>query len=76
MTRLLYVEREWPSSISFSSVLDVIPRGKYHKLNRFVVGRKAFLEKWCVVNAWQGDVIIGENSGVGIGSIVLILGMW
>ncbi len=70
-TRLFYIEREWPSSISYSAVLDVIPRRSNQKLNKLLMRRKSNIEKWCVVNTWHGSVILGENSGIGIGSIVL-----
>jgi acetyltransferase-like isoleucine patch superfamily enzyme len=70
-TRLFYVDREMPSSISIHATLDVIPQGVNHELHKLVVKRKAFVEKWCVVNTWHGDVIIEKGGGIGIGSIVI-----
>ncbi len=70
-TRLCHIERLMPSSVSLSAVLDVIPQGPYHEKHKLVMDKRAFIEKWCVVNTWHGDVILGSGSGFGIGSIVI-----
>lgn len=63
VTRLSYIEREFPSSISLSTVLDVIPRAKQHRSHHLVLRKKAYIEKWCVVNTWHGDVILEKGAG-------------
>lgn len=70
-TRLFYVEREFPSSISLSAKLDVIPRTPDHQRHRLVLKKHSLIEKQCVVNTWHGDVIIEECAAVGIGSIIV-----
>jgi acetyltransferase-like isoleucine patch superfamily enzyme len=71
LTRLFYLEREFPSSISLSARLDVIPRSQYHKRHRLSLSKKSLIEDYCVVCTWHGDVILKEGAGIGIGSIVI-----
>jgi acetyltransferase-like isoleucine patch superfamily enzyme len=71
VTRLFYLERELPSSISLSVRLDVIPRRPNHQRHRLFLGRKALIEDYCVVCTWHGDVILNEGVNIGIGSIVI-----
>jgi len=70
-TRLFYVDREMPSSISPSARLDVIPRDPDHQHHRLVLKKHSLIEKQCVVNTWHGDVILEEGATVGIGSVVV-----
>jgi acetyltransferase-like isoleucine patch superfamily enzyme len=70
-TRLFYIEREFPSSISLSARLDVIPRSSHLKRYRLFVARKSLIETSCVVCTWHGDVILKEGASIGIGSIVI-----
>ena len=70
-TRLFYVEREFPSSISLSARLDVIPRTPDHQRHRLVLKKHSLIEKQCVVNTWHGAVVLEEGAGIGIGSIVI-----
>jgi acetyltransferase-like isoleucine patch superfamily enzyme len=70
-TRLFYLDREMPSSISLSARLDVIPRGAGHQRYRLVLKKAALIEKQCVVNTWHGNVILEEGVIIGIGSIVI-----
>jgi acetyltransferase-like isoleucine patch superfamily enzyme len=70
-TRLFYIHREFPSSISLHSRLDVIPRDPEHRSHKLSLGKYAHIEKWSVVNTWFGDVILSEGASVGIGSIVI-----
>jgi acetyltransferase-like isoleucine patch superfamily enzyme len=70
-TRLFFVDREFSSSISIHSRLDVIPRGTNHKRNRLILKRGSFIEKLCGVNTWHGTVVLEEGAGIGIGSIVI-----
>ncbi|MFC1795220.1 acyltransferase [Planctomycetota bacterium] len=71
LTRLAYIEREFPSSISLWARLDVIPRAQYHERHRLSLGRKTLIESLCVVCTWHGDVILEEGASIGIGSIVM-----
>jgi len=71
LTRLLYLDRQMPSSISLSARLDVIPRFPGHERHRLVLRKRSLIEKQCVVNTWHGDVILEEGTFIGIGSIVI-----
>ena len=70
-TRLFHLDRRYPSSVSLSAVLDVIPSQPHQGKHRLFVGRKVTIERRTVVNTWHGDVIFGEGSGIGIGTIVI-----
>ena len=71
LTRLAYVERKLPSSISLWARLDVIPRAPHHERHRLALGRNSLIENMCVICTWHGDVILKDHSSIGIGSIVL-----
>ena len=71
LTRLFYVERQFPSSISLSARLDVIPRSPYHQRHRLYLARKSLIEDSCAVCTWHGDIILKEGASIGIGSIVI-----
>ena len=71
LTRLAYVERELPSSISLRARLDVIPRASHHERHRLSLGRHSLIETLCIVCTWHGDVIIEDGASIGIGSIVM-----
>jgi len=71
LTRLAYVEREFPSSISLWARLDVIPRAHHHERHKLLLGKKTLIESMCVVCTWHGDVILKEGASIGIGSIVM-----
>jgi len=71
LTRLAYVEREFPSSISLWARLDVIPRARHHERHRLLLGKKTLIESMCVVCTWHGDVILKDGAGIGIGSIIM-----
>ena len=71
LTRLFYVERQFPSSISLSARLDVIPRSPHHQRHRLFLARKSLIEDSCVVCTWHGDVILNEGASIGIGSVVI-----
>jgi acetyltransferase-like isoleucine patch superfamily enzyme len=53
------------SKISFRSRLDVFP---YHRFN---VGSNTVIEAYTVINNGAGDVIIGDNSIIGIGTVII-----
>ena len=71
LTRLAYVERELPSSISLWARLDVIPRAKHLERHRLLLGKNTLIESLCVVCTWHGDVILKDGASIGIGSIVM-----
>ena len=71
VTRLVYIEREFPSSISLWARLDVIPRAQHHERHRLSVGRNALIESLCAICTWHGDVILEDGASIGIGSIVM-----
>lgn len=70
-TRLAYVEREFPSSISLWARLDVIPRAPHHERHTLSLGKNALIEASCAVCTWHGDVVLEEGASIGIGSIVI-----
>jgi len=71
ITRLFYVERQFPSSVSISARLDVIPRSSHHVRHRLFLAKKSLIEDSCVVCTWHGDVVLKEGASIGIGSIVI-----
>jgi acetyltransferase-like isoleucine patch superfamily enzyme len=71
LTRLAYIEREFPSSISLWARLDVIPRAPHLELHRLSLGKKTLIEGLSVVCTWHGDVILEDGASIGIGSIVM-----
>jgi acetyltransferase-like isoleucine patch superfamily enzyme len=71
LTRLAYIQREFPSSISLRARLDVIPRATHHERHRLSLGRNSLIETLCVICTWHGDVILKDGASIGIGSIVL-----
>ena len=71
LTRLAYIEREFPSSISLWARLDVIPRAPHLERHRLSLGKNSLIESLCVVCTWHGDVILQDGAGIGIGSIVM-----
>jgi len=71
ITRLFYLDREVPSSISLSARLDVIPRFAGHQRHRLILKKHSLIEKQCVINTWHGDVVLEEGAVIGIGSIVI-----
>lgn len=70
-TRLFYVERELPSSISLWARLDVIPRARGQKRHRLRLERNSLIEDASVVCTWDGDVILKKGACIGIGTIVV-----
>jgi len=71
LTRLAYVERELPSSISLRARLDVIPRAPHHERHKLSLGRNSLIETLCAVCTWHGDVILEDGASLGIGSVVM-----
>lgn len=68
--RLFYIKRGKKSSISMAARLDVKRNGSAESFTCFV-GERSFIESQVVLNCWHGDLYIGDNTGVGIGSIVI-----
>lgn len=71
LTRLAYIEREFPSSISLWARLDVIPRAQHHERHRLSIGKNTLIEGLCAICTWHGDVILKDGASIGIGSIVM-----
>jgi len=71
LTRLAYVEREFPSSISLWARLDVIPQAPHHELHKLSLGKNTLIETLCVVCTWHGDIVLENGASIGIGSIVM-----
>jgi acetyltransferase-like isoleucine patch superfamily enzyme len=71
LTRLTYIEREFPSSISLWARLDVIPRAPHHERYILLLGKNSLIESLCVICTWHGDVILENHASIGIGSIVM-----
>ncbi len=53
------------SSIRKRSRLDVLP------FNRFYLGNKSTIEDFCTINNGVGNVFIGHNTRIGIGSVLI-----
>lgn len=71
ITRLAYVEREFPSSISLWARLDVIPRAQHHDRHKFLMGKNTLIESLCVICTWHGDIVLEDGASIGIGSIIM-----
>ena len=71
ITRIAYIEREFPSSISLWARLDVIPRAQHHERHKLSIGRNTLIESLCAICTWHGDVILKDGASIGIGSIVM-----
>ncbi len=53
------------SKIRFRTRIDVLP------FNKFELGKKSIIEDFCTVNNGVGEVIIGANSLVGMGNVLI-----
>jgi acetyltransferase-like isoleucine patch superfamily enzyme len=71
LTRIAYIEREFPSSISLWARLDVIPRSPHHERHRLSIGKNSLIESLCAICTWHGDVVLKDGASIGIGSIVM-----
>lgn len=71
LTRLAYIEREFPSSISLWARLDVIPRAQHHERHKLSIGKNSLIESLCAICTWHGDVVLKDGASIGIGSIVM-----
>jgi len=71
LTRLAYIERKLPSSISVWARLDIIPRAPHHERHRLSMGRNSLIEASCAICTWHGDIILKDRASIGIGSIVM-----
>ncbi len=72
--RLFFLEREQGSSVFHDARLDIVPRlveRKRTHYHRLLLKRNAFIESRVVINTWHGPVTVGENTSVGIGSILI-----
>ncbi|MFT4022426.1 MAG: acyltransferase [Flavihumibacter sp.] len=57
--------RSWKASISWSSRLDLLPN------NQFSIGPHSFLESGTLVSNGVGDLLIGSNTLVGVGTVLI-----
>ena len=60
-----YHSRGKGSKIRFSTRIDVLPSKK------FVLGDYSVIEDFCTVNNGVGDVVIGNNSLIGMGNVII-----
>ncbi len=60
-----YHPRGASSEIRKNTRLDVFP------FNRFVLGDRSVIEDFCTINNGVGDVIIGDDTLVGIGNVII-----
>lgn len=63
--RWLYIKRGRASYIYRSARMDVVP------FNRFSLGRRSVIESFTAINNGVGEVRIGDNARIGIGSTVI-----
>ncbi len=70
-TRLFYLDRALPSSISLGARLDVIPRARHLERHKLCLGKNSLIETSSVICTWHGDVILKDGAGVGIGTTVI-----
>ena len=71
INRLVLVKREQGTSISFCARLDIHPKFKDQKPFSLLMKNGAVIESQCVVNTWHGEVVLGEGSSLGIGTVVI-----
>ncbi|MHC4330959.1 MAG: acyltransferase [Planctomycetota bacterium] len=71
LTRLFYIDRALPSSISLTARLDVIPRARHLERHKLCLGKNSLIETSSVICTWHGDVILKDGASVGIGTIVI-----
>ena len=57
--------RKKGSSIRWRTRMDVLP------FNKFELGRNSTIEDFCTINNGVGDVIIGNDSLVGMGNVII-----
>ncbi len=57
--------RKSGSSVAWRTRMDVLP------FNKFELGLNSAIEDFCTVNNGVGDVIIGDNSLVGMGNVII-----
>ncbi len=53
------------SKIRFRTRIDVLP------FNQFVLGRNSIIEDFSTINNGVGDVLIGDNSLIGMGNVII-----
>jgi acetyltransferase-like isoleucine patch superfamily enzyme len=61
----LYIKRGQGSVIYRNSRLDITP------FNRFEIGKRSVVESYCVINNAVGDLYIGDDTRIGIGSVLI-----
>lgn len=53
------------SAIRSRTRIDVVP------FNKFLLGKKSIIEDFCTVNNGVGDVVIGDNTLIGMGNVLI-----
>lgn len=53
------------SKIRERSRIDVVP------FNKFILGKRSVIEDFCTINNGVGDLIIGDNTLIGMGNVVI-----
>lgn len=73
VARSYYIERGEKTGVSLFARLDIGPRILVgpRTSHKFRMAKGSSVEARCVINSWIGDVELGENSNVGIGSIII-----
>lgn len=71
VARLFYVRRSRGDSIALDARLDLTGRLWRRPRHSIQLGEKAEIESRCVLNAFNGAILIGPGSSVGIGSIII-----
>ncbi|WP_344805780.1 acyltransferase [Allohahella marinimesophila] len=74
LARIYFISRGPGTSVALSVRLDIGKKISFRKqpeLYPFLLGAGGRIESGAVINSWQGAVTIGENSRVGIGSILI-----
>lgn len=65
LLRPLYTDCAWSSKIHGSARMDITP---FHP---FVLGRKSVVESFCCINNAVGEVVVGDNTRIGLHDTVI-----
>ncbi len=63
--RPFYTHCRWSSIIRRSARMDVVP------FNRFELGSRSVVESFACINNMVGDVVIGDNTRIGLGNTII-----
>ena len=65
LLRPFYTHCAWSSCIHYSARMDVVP------FHQFILGKRSVVESFSCVNNAVGDVIVGENTRIGLHNTVI-----